>query len=216
MVIFCICFIISISIRINLSMRICQGIRLRMSLFSRLLLRCDDFAPVILCCVAASYVRRMVVACVYSQKSPHRRAIAIGNCSCDSRLLHRPMRYSSLLSTSSSSRIESSVVGGVAIFFAAALAIFIVTVRVCFPRSVYVATSSHHIFAVLSRLVFSLFYLPRFLAVLSFPIVSSCRFAVLAFSLAFSSSAITFSFVRLSFCFCFCKCDCVVDSLSCC
>ena len=105
------------------------------------------------------------------------------------------MRYSSLLSTSSSSRIESSAVGGVAVFFAAALAIFIVTVRVCFPRSVYVATSSHHIFAVLSRLVFSPSYLPRFLAVLSFPIVSSCRFAVLAFSLAFSSSAITFSSV---------------------
>ena len=136
--------------------------------------------------------------CIFAEISASScdHGFAIGNFSCDSRLLHRPMRYSSLLSTSSSSRIESSSVGSVAVFFAAALAIFIVTVLACFSRSVYAATSSHRIFAVLTRLVFSPSCFPRFLAVLSFPIVvSSCRFAVLAFSLAFSSSAITCSSV---------------------
>ena len=61
----------------NVHVSLSCGVRLRMGLCSRLLLRCDGFAPVVLCCVAASYVRRMVVACAYSQKSAHRRAIKI-------------------------------------------------------------------------------------------------------------------------------------------
>ena len=191
-----------------------------MGLCSRLLLRCDDFAPVVLCCVAASYVRRMVVACAYSQKSPHRRAItilrsdiflAILACyigQCDTHRFCRHRRHRELNRAPSAASLyflRRRLRFLLSLFSSAFLA-------QCTSRR-RLTTSLPYCLALFFRRLISRAFSMCSLSPSPRRVVSLCwRFL----SPSLHPRLLFLLYVRLSFCFCFCKCDCVVDRLSCC